>query len=218
MPMLEIEEVIERIKDILAQELRRRVFNKDVANALGITSQHLSMLKKRGKLPLPQLLDFCAKRKININWLLYDQDPLSLQETTQKFIYVKYFKDINASAGGGAFNYEEGYEKMAIDRQMAQMLGWSDGDDIEAINVLGDSMEPLLEDGSIVFVDKRRRDIAQGGIFLVATVGGLFIKRVVLRSDGKVEIVSENRAYPKEILAKEEIYVVGRVVAALEKV
>lgn len=216
--MLTIEEVIERLKDILSKEYgERKIFDKDVAKALGITPEHLSMLKRRQKLPLPELLDFCARKRININWLLYDQDPHSLCEETQKFIYVRYFKDIGASAGGGAFNYESEVERLYIDEKIAQMLGGRP-DFIEAVNVIGDSMEPLLRDGSIVFVDRSLNDIKRGGIFLIATTAGVFIKRVRLRVDGKVELISQNPSYSTEVIEPETLNVIGKVVGSVEKV
>jgi len=218
--VLSIEEVIERVKDILSKEFgERKIYDKDVAKALGITPEHLSMLKRRRKLPLPELLDFCASRKININWLLYDQDPHSLCEETQKFVYVRYFKDIGASAGGGAINYESEEERLYIDEKVAQMLGArSRLKYIEAINVIGDSMEPLLRDGSIVFVDRSMRDINRGGIFLIATEAGVFIKRVRLRVDGKIELISQNPNYSTEVVEPENIQIIGKVIGSVEKI
>ena len=218
--MLEFGEVIERIKDILSQEIgERRVYDKDVAKALGISPENLSMLKRRGRLPLPELLDFCARRGISINWLLYDQDPASLCDTTERFAYVKYFKEVNASAGGGAVNYELVSERLFLDPRIVELLGGrSQLKHIEAINVLGDSMEPLLEDGSIAFVDTSQKELKKSGVFLVRTNAGVFIKRLRLRADKKVELISQNPSYPVEILEPEEVEVVGRVVGAVEKI
>ncbi len=218
--MLSFEEVVERIKDIISQEVgARKVYDKDVARALGITPEHFSMLKKRGRLPIKELLDFCAKRRININWLLYDQDPYSLCESTQRFAYVKYFKEINASAGGGAWNYELVSEPLYLDEKIVDILGGPKAlEHIQAVNVLGDSMEPLLQDGSIAFVDTSQRDVKKSGVFMIETAAGVFIKRLRLRADNRVELISENPTYPVEVLSPEEVRVVGRVVGSIEKV
>ncbi|BCD59548.1 MULTISPECIES: S24 family peptidase [unclassified Nitratiruptor] len=218
--MLQVEEVIERIKDVLSKEIDgKRVYDKDVAAALGITPEHFSMLKKRKKLPLPEILDFCAKRKISINWLLYNQDPESLQESTQKFAYVHYFKEVNASAGGGAFNYELVAQKLYIDEEIVQMLGGRGAlKHIEAIHLLGDSMEPTLKDGSILFVDRSELDVKKGGIFLLSTSMGLFVKRVRLRLDGKLEMISDNTSYPVEVVQSDEVQVIGKVIGSVERI
>ena len=217
--MLPFNEVIDRLKDILSKELgERRVYDKDVANALGISKEYFSMLKKRGKLPLEELINFCAKRNISINWLLFDQNPNSLYENTEKFAFVKYFKDINASAGGGAINYEEEAQKLYLDKELEEFFGKENIKNIEALNVLGDSMEPVLKDGSIVFIDKTQKDIKKGGIFVLSTNAGVFIKRVVLKIDGTVDLISENSIYPKENILADEVNIIGKVIGAVEKI
>ena len=88
---------------MLSQELGdRKVYDKDVAEALGINQLTLATMKNRAKIPYKEVLEFCAKRKISINWLLFDQIVDSLHAETEKFAQVRYFRDIYASAGGGA--------------------------------------------------------------------------------------------------------------------
>ncbi|BCD61473.1 hypothetical protein NitYY0826_C0325 [Nitratiruptor sp. YY08-26] len=218
--MLGFQEVVERIKDIISKEIgERKIYDKDVAAVLGLTPEHFSMLKRRKRLPLPELLDFCAKRRISINWLLYDQDPASLHKETEKFAYVKYFKEVNASAGGGAFNYELVSQKLFLDEEIVEILGGKKRlQYIQAINVLGDSMEPTLKDGSIAFVDTSQQDIKKGGLFLISTNAGLFIKRIRLRTDKMVELVSDNANYAIEEVEPESVTVVGRVIGSIEKI
>ena len=218
--MLEFDVVFERLKDILSKELGdKKVYNKDIASALGISAENLSMMKRRGKLPVKEILDFCAKRSISINWLLYDQHPHSLEEPTEKYIYLKYFKEINASAGGGAFNYETKMEKIVLDRELIRIIGAAGRlRDIEAINLIGDSMEPTLKDGSMVFVDTSQTDIKNGGIFVIVTGMGLFVKRVVLKLGGKVVLLSDNKEYAQEELSVDDIRIKGRVIGVMEKI
>ena len=218
--MLDFETIMERIKDILSKEIgNRKVYNKDVAAALGIKPEYLSMLKKRDRLPLKEILDFCAKRGVSANWLLYDQDPWSLCENTENYRYVRYFKEIGASAGGGAFNYETIEDRLYLDPKVVELLGGEyvlSG--IDAIHVWGDSMEPTIKDGSIVFVDRSNKDIKKGGIFVVQTPFGLFIKRIKLRLDGKIELLSDNKEYSPELISPEELEVSGKVIGVVEKI
>ncbi len=216
--MLTFDEVLERLKDILSKELgQKRVFDKDVAKALGIDPPYFAVLKKRGRIPLDAVADFCAKRRISINWLLYDQTPRSLEETTEKFATVRYFRSIHASAGGGAQNDEIPADRLALDEAVVRMLGGVGHlKHIDAIHVIGDSMEPLLGDGVTIFVDRSQKEIAGGGIFVVRTPGGVFVKRVMRRPDGKVVLLSENPVYPAETLLPDEVEVIGRVVGKLE--
>jgi SOS-response transcriptional repressor LexA len=203
---MNFEKVIEKIKDIISQEVGdKKVLNKDVAKALGITPEHLSILKKRNKIPYEEIAYFCAKRKISINWLLFDQDISAISNETEKFSKIRYFKDINASAGGGAINFDEGYETLYIDRKIIDK-------DLDAINVIGDSMEPTIKDGSIVFIDRSDKNIRNGGIFVINTLAGVLVKRINLKSSGELEIISDNKIYPIERVNPSEVEIIGKVV------
>lgn len=207
-------DIVEEIKDIVSGELPgKKIFDKDVAEMLDISPVNFATLKKRDKIPYRELLDFCAKRSIAINWLLYGQSPESLIEPTNRFFVVRYFSEINASAGGGADVFDENAEAMMLSDNMVGMLGGeAELRHIDAINVTGDSMEPTFSYGDIIFVNRNRRDIGRGGVFTINTEGGLFIKRLQKRIDGKIDIISDNREYPVQIASPDAVEVIGRVV------
>ena len=46
-----------------------------IAKELGITKQSLSGFKQRGSLPFEALLDYCEKHDIDLNHIIYGQDP-----------------------------------------------------------------------------------------------------------------------------------------------
>ncbi|WP_297483974.1 LexA family transcriptional regulator [Sulfurimonas sp.] len=208
-------DIVEEIKSIISAEIApKKVFDKDVAAVLGISQMNFATMKKRDKIPFNELLDFCAKRSLSINWLLYGQSPESLVDATNKFYIVKYFNDINASAGGGSDVEFEEVEELEIPEQFVFMLGGEkELKNIEAINVSGDSMEPTFSYNDIVFINRSKTDVNRGGIFTIRTEGGLFIKRVHKRIDGKLDVISDNSVYDKQILAPNELEIVGRVVS-----
>jgi SOS-response transcriptional repressor LexA len=209
--------VFNRVKDILSQEVgERKVFDKDVAEALGINQLTLATMKNRSKIPYKEILEFCAKRKISINWLLFDQVVESLQAQTDKFARIHYFKDIYASAGGGALNEEEEGEMMLLDEELVEKLGGLGAvKHIQAINVLGDSMEPTLFSGDVVFVNREHRNAHKAGIYIVSTPAGLFIKRLQLQANGMVALVSDNESYAPEVMNAMDVEVIGKVVGKL---
>ncbi len=208
---MNFEEIIEKIKDILSNEIgEKKVLNKDVAKALGITPENLSVLKKRNKIPFEEIAYFCAKRKISINWLLFNQQSEEIFRQTEKFSTIRYFKDINASAGGGAINFDENYEIIYLDKKIIDK-------NLDAINVIGDSMEPTIKDGSVIFIDRNDTNIINGGIFVISTPAGVFVKRVRLKSNGEIELISDNKAYLPETISGNEIKIIGKVVKTLIK-
>jgi len=215
--MIQFYDVLEKIKDIIStKKIGGKVFDKDVANELGIPQATFATMKKRGAVPFKEILEFCARKKISINWLFFDQSAEMLLEETNKFFNVRYFADIRASAGGGAEVFDENYESITIDETVMRSMVGMGNTDLEAIHVDGESMEPTLQDGSIVFLDRTQTDIAKDGIFIAATTAGLFIKRIRQRADGMVELISDNKNYSPEVLAHDEVSIVGKVVGNIE--
>ena len=207
--------IVEEIKSIISSDFDgKKIFDKDVADVLGISQMNFATMKKRNKIPYAELLDFCATKSISINWMLYGQSPESLVEATNKFFMVKYFSDVSASAGGGSDIECEEVEELEIPEQFVMMLGGErELKHIEAINVSGDSMEPTFSYNDIVFINRDKKDLQRGGIFTIRTQAGLFIKRVQKRIDGKVDIISDNQIYSTQTLDPSEIEVIGRVVS-----
>ncbi len=207
-------DVVEEIKNIISEDYPgKKIFDKDIAETLGISQMNFATMKKRDKIPFHELLDFCARRSIAINWLLYGQSPESLIESTNRFYMVRYFRDVSASAGGGAYNDDEHYEPLMLESSFVAALGGEhELKHIEAINVSGDSMEPTFSYADIVFINRSKRDIGRGGLFTINTEHGLFIKRIQKRIDGKIDIISDNKDYPIQIAHPDELEVIGRVV------
>lgn len=215
--MYDLKNIILKLKKIIYNEKKgKRVFDKDVADALSIPQTTFATMKKRNSIPFKEIMAFCANRKLSINWLFFDQPIDMLMKETDKFFQIHYFPDVRASAGGGAFTFDENYEVLSIDRKIIKGIVGSSNQNIDAIKVDGDSMEPTLQDGSIVFIDRKQINILKGGIYVASTTAGLFIKRIRQRADGMVELISDNRAYSPELILLDEIQIVGRVVGNIE--
>jgi phage repressor protein C with HTH and peptisase S24 domain len=215
--MLTMAEIIEKLKDVISEtKIGGKVFDKDVANALNIPQATFATMKKRNSIPYEEILAFCALKKISANWLFFDQTVDMLKEQTEKFFQVRYFADIRASAGGGAEVFDENYETITVDEKIMHNMVGMGNTELEAIHVDGESMEPTLQDGSIVFVDRTQTNINKDGIFIAATTAGLFIKRIRQRADGMVELISDNKADSPEVLAPDEVMIVGKVVGNIE--
>ena len=215
--MLILSEIIEKLKDIISEtKIGGKVFYKDVAQALNIPQATFATMKKRNSIPYEEILEFCALKKISVNWLFFDQAVDMLKAETEKFFQIRYFSDIRASAGGGAEVFDENYETITIDEKIMHNIVGMGNTELEAIHVDGESMEPTLQDGSIVFVDRSQTNINKDGIFIASTTAGLFIKRIRQRADGMVELISDNKAYSPEVLAPDEVSIVGKVVGNIE--
>jgi len=217
--MFNINEIIEKLRDVLSSEKNNgKVFDKEIAKALELTSVNFATMKKRNSVPFSNILDFCALKKISINWLLYGQDPSSLIDSTDKY-WIKYFPTIAVSAGGGAYDNIDEYEKLDLPNFFIDIIGGKENlKNIEAINVIGDSMEPTLNNGNIIFIDKTKFDVNKDGIYAFVNENGLFVKRIQRRIDGGLDIISDNREYPIQVTDKKEIKILGKVISSIGKV
>ena len=215
--MLILSEIIEKLKDVLSESsIGKKVFDKDVATALNIPQATFATMKKRNSIPYEEILEFCAIKKISVNWLFFDQAVDMLKAETEKFFQVRYFADIRASAGGGAYGFDEDFETISIDEKIMHNMVGVGNTELEAIHVDGESMEPTLQDGSIVFLDRSQTNINKDGIFIASTTTGLFIKRIRQRADGMVELISDNKMYSPEVISPDEVSIVGKVVGNIE--
>lgn len=218
--MTTFEDIVEKLKDIISTTVgAKKVFDKDVAAALGVEPTNFATMKKRNKIPFKELSEFCAKHRISLNWVLFNQSPESLVDATNRYYEVKYLRDVSASAGGGADNYYENVEVITVAESFVSFLGGEKNlHNIEAINVAGDSMEPTLSDRAIVFIDKSKTDFKKGGIFAIVSESGVFIKRLNQRIDGSVEIISDNKDYPVSIAKPEDFVVIGKAVSSFNSI
>ena len=83
--MLCINEIIEKLRDVLSSERDNgKVFDKEIANVLDLTSVNFATMKKRNSIPFSNILDFCALKKISIKSfdLSYkgDEDLLQIRQ------------------------------------------------------------------------------------------------------------------------------------------
>ena len=61
-------EILEKIKDILSQELgNKKIFDKDISIALNINYNNFRKQKARNSIPYYEIMSFLAKRNISIN-------------------------------------------------------------------------------------------------------------------------------------------------------
>jgi hypothetical protein len=213
--MIKIDEIIEKLKDILSQELgNKKILDKDIAIVLEIDYDRFRKQKSRkGLIPYPEIMMFLAKRKISINWFFFNQLPETLIEATSDYIVLKYQKSIIGSAGGGALNYEIDSTPLVLDKHLLDHIN-SSYKYTEVLQVFGESMEPDIKDDSLVFVDRSQVNINHKSIYVINTTDGIFIKRITFKTDSYY-IVSNNQQYSD--IKLDEFEVIGEVKGVFNK-
>ncbi len=118
---------------------------------------------------------------------------------------------IGASAGPGALPDDEGaFDAFRFSRRWLAEQGLENAQ-LAAITVEGDSMEPLLNDGDEILIDRAPRPF-RDGVYVVRLGDTLMVKRVASAGAGRFSLLSQNLAYPPVSVEASEVEIIGRVV------
>ncbi len=118
---------------------------------------------------------------------------------------------VGASAGPGALASGEAiFDAFRFSRRWLSEHGLENAK-LSAITVEGDSMEPLLNDGDEILVDRAPRAF-RDGVHVVRLDDTLMVKRVASAGAGKFALLSQNLAYPPLTVGADELEIIGRVV------
>ena len=122
---------------------------------------------------------------------------------------------VRAAAGGGRYIEEEvlgppKYFEEALLRELRAQPR-----DLRAIEVEGQSMEPLWQNGDQVLVDTRKISVVEPGLFVLFDGDGIVCKWVERAHDSaprKLRLKSENPRFDSYDVVAERAQIIGRVV------
>lgn len=122
--------------------------------------------------------------------------------------------DIRASAGGGALipDAPDALHRILFRMQWLRSMTRAPLENIFAVEVEGDSMEPTLRQGDLVLVDTSRRDPGSDSIFLLDD-GELKVKRVQRDPRTQLLVIRSDNPHYEDFrdVPPENINIVGRV-------
>lgn len=159
---------------------------------------------------------------LNIDWILTGEGEM-LKNTSfenNDLIELPYFEETYASAGGGSLNYNEQKKPMAFDKKfLERQLGITIFKNLHIINAVGNSMEPTIQEGELLFINPFENEfnhIKDGGIYVIICGNSTFVKRVSHNPiNGVTKLISDNSAYPEMEITGQEFEsctIIGRVV------
>lgn len=209
----------ERLKELIGNK-SGRAFAKDA----GISYSTLHNYLTNTSLPtLDNLIALANYANVSVQWLATGEQ---LEEEKQKedlnliasndetFVNIEDCRDIRISAGGGGFNDEyQTYQSTKVEK------AWLDARRLKANDcamflVSGDSMYPTLKDGEEIIVDRSKKDLKDGKIFVLNNEGAMLVKKVQITYSG-VTLISQNSEYaPIELDAEQanSLIIIGQVV------
>ena len=152
--------------------------------------------------------------------LLAATDAPRAQQREAAFIAVP-MRALGASAGPGSLEEDGGATRaMPFPPALLRELGITDPSGLSVIRVAGDSMLPTLADGDDILVDaKDGPERLRDGIYVLRNEEALMVKRLSLRPDGGLAVLSDNPAHQSWPDAdRSRLRIIGRVVWAGRRV
>ena len=115
-----------------------------------------------------------------------------------------------ASAGNGYLNFSN----QPLYNKLIRKNGFHEH--CYLIEVSGNSMEPLIQDGAYVVVDPYQTDYIEGKVYVLKYADEVYIKRVILKSEAKVMILKSINPDYEDIYIpadqSDQIKIIGRAV------
>ncbi|WP_386082454.1 XRE family transcriptional regulator [Vreelandella sp. F11] len=223
-------EFSERLK--MARE-RRGLTQTQLGEMLGVSAQSVQQWESGGTMPRHKRIDSLAKQlNVRPQWLILEQGPMvegvqdevvlhktELYEEEGEIppdeIEVPFFREVEMAAGSGRTQVIENHGRTM--RFSLQRLARANVQPCNAgcATVTGNSMEPIIIDGSPIGIDKGCRHIIDGKIYALDHDGMLRVKKLYRLPLNRMRVVSENHEeFPEEVYSMgdpEAPKIIGRV-------
>ncbi|MBE8127846.1 LexA family transcriptional regulator (plasmid) [Photobacterium damselae subsp. piscicida] len=126
-------------------------------------------------------------------------------------VSIPFYSNVKAAAGSGCLCLDENYELIQVPDKFVK-----NQDDVFAITIFGDSMEPVFGNETIVFIDPMQKNVIDGSVY-VFIHDGLIRMKILEETPKGFRLRSYNNAYSNEDVQKEFFHLIGKVVAQMQK-
>lgn len=215
----------ERLTSIMSE---KGLSQAELARMTGLKQPSVFKIVSGQTLNPKNIVEIATALGVDVNWLKTGEGeaeitpPIRIVESytpiTENTVRIEIL-DIEASAGNGVFltRAEQGLLAQEFDLDFfREKFGRKDGKNLRIIHVKGDSMEPTLESGDLLYVDVAENYFSADGLYVFTFDDHLFIKRLQKRGR-EMWVISDNHTQyaPWEIKPHDPIYIHGRVTFSL---
>lgn len=208
-----METIADRIKEIRED---KGLTQKALSQSVGVTSVavsrwELGLASPKGK----NLLLLAKALDVTPDWLSLGskKENRGTKHHVTDCISVPFYPYIEASAGEGIFPVSEDIKQSIDIPSYAVAKRNVNTNNIVCLKVHGNSMEPVLNDGSIIAIDVSLEDIKDGDIYVIRQEDILRVK-VLSRYSRGLRLRSYNHDYEDEFYEYknlDDLHVIGRV-------
>jgi len=185
----------------------------ELATLLGVHRSSITQAKYNDSVPDAWVLKLSAEFDIDPYWLKYGTgDPEGQEPQARELKRVPKVK-ARLDAGGGSFEVSSDVESFyAFRYDWLRQKG--NPEQMVLMDVMGDSMEPVIWQGDTVLIDQSQQDVYAGSIYALGVEDTVMVKRIEKHPRNLV-LISSNPNYSPVYLQGDEIdtvRIIGMVV------
>ncbi|MDE6234516.1 MAG: hypothetical protein K2M56_02060 [Muribaculaceae bacterium] len=208
------------VKERLLEYLRhRRMTQMEFTKSIGVSPTYIGAMRK--SLSTDKVMKIRQLYPdLNTSWLLYGEGEMLVTpgaETSASGEGIPEGYEVPllpvAAFAGNLQSWSEGYELSQCEKIIAPVKGVD-----FAIRLSGDSMEPVLHNGSTLFIKRinEKAFLPWGNMMVVDTENGVLVKAVypVPEEPNMIEARSVNPKYPPIRIPGESIFGIYRILSA----
>lgn len=208
------------VKERLLEYLRhRRMTQMEFTKSIGVSPTYIGAMRK--SLSTDKVMKIRQLYPdLNTSWLLYGEGEMLATpgaETSASGEGIPEGYEVPllpvAAFAGNLQSWSEGYELSQCEKIIAPVKGVD-----FAIRLSGDSMEPVLHNGSTLFIKRinEKAFLPWGNMMVVDTENGVLVKAVypVPEEPNMIEARSVNPKYPPIRIPGESIFGIYRILSA----
>ncbi len=199
-----------------------------LATALGVHRSAITQAKNRDAVPHKWILALARRYELSPDWLEFGKgapNPATLaqkrpqaavtrplRQPSQEMVHVPLVS-ATLCAGAGSFEVEEAVlAKHPFPYSFLSPMGTPSA--MVFMHVMGDSMEPFIQDGDMVLVDQAQHQPARQGVYAVGFEDAIYVKRLECAQNA-VQLLSDNPEYAPIKIMGDELHsfrILGKVV------
>ena len=187
----------------------------ELAKELGINRSGITHARNKNSIPEKWIVKLYRRFRFNPEWIETGVGPVFLNTESSSDIAYKQIPKVAArlSAGTGSFECDEEICEY-LSFQSSWLAKKGSAASMVAMEVFGNSMEPVIREGDTVLIDQSQKDIMAGAIYAVGVEDTILIKRLEKHPD-KLVLSSDNKDFQPIYLETDlmsKVRILGRVI------
>jgi phage repressor protein C with HTH and peptisase S24 domain len=187
----------------------------ELAKELGINRSGITHARNKNNIPEKWIVKLYRRFKFNPEWIETGVGPVFLNTDFNCDIAFKQIPKVAArlSAGTGSFECNEEVSEY-LSFQSSWLSRKGSAPSMVAMEVFGNSMEPVIREGDTVLIDQSQQNIMAGAIYAVGVEDTILVKRLEKHPD-KLVLSSDNKDFQPIYLEADllsKVRILGRVI------